>query len=132
MKVTVNEQTQRFYLAFEKWEPAVGHEIKVGKYQFCAIPSGSHINISDVSSGVKVFDIPMNLEVMMQTGTKEGTIQFLGKVGNGLVRLIKSTPDFDKQLVKMKKVAVDRLGEKPFVEDIDTDWIFEPESDVVN
>lgn len=30
MEIKVNEQTQRFSLAFDKWIPAVGHEIKVG------------------------------------------------------------------------------------------------------
>lgn len=38
MDITVNEQTQQFYLALKKWFPVMGHEIKVGKYRFSAIP----------------------------------------------------------------------------------------------
>ncbi|PEU07176.1 hypothetical protein CN525_26765, partial [Bacillus sp. AFS014408] len=75
------EQSQRFYLAFEKWESAVGHEIKVGQYRFCAIPLSESINISEVTSGVNAINIPMSLEIRMVTATKEETMKFFEKVG---------------------------------------------------
>ncbi|MGG3652556.1 hypothetical protein ABES36_14125 [Bacillus pseudomycoides] len=132
MEIKVNEQTQRFYLAFEKWEPAVGHEIKIGQYSFCAIPLSKSIDISEVTSGAKIISIPMSLELMMVTATKEGTMQFLKKFGERLKRKIGSIKDFDEQLKKMQKTAFDRLGVMPPIENVDTDWIFDEESEVVH
>jgi hypothetical protein len=132
VKITVNEQTQRFYLALNKWEPAVGHEIKVGKYQFCAIPFSKGINISEVTSGVKVLTIPMTIEIMMVTASKEETLFFLEKLGKQLENLIERTNKFDEQLEKMKKLAIEKLGKKPPSEKVDTDWIFADVSDVLN
>ncbi|HGO9433320.1 TPA: hypothetical protein ACLBZ7_004295 [Bacillus cereus] len=132
MEIKVNEQTQRFYLAFEKWEAAVGHEIKVGKYRFCAIPLSKSINISEVTSGVSIMSIPMSLELRIITATKEGTMQFFQKFGKSLKQKIEGIQDFDEQLEKMKKMVFDRLGKRPPIEDVDTDWIFEEESEVVH
>lgn len=132
MEIKVKEQTQRFYLAFEKWEPVVGHEIKVGEYRFCAIPLSKGINISEVTSGSKIISIPMSIELMLVTATKEGTMQFLEKFGERLKRKIESIKDFDEQLEKMKKMAFDRLGEMPPIENVDTDWIFDEGSEVLH
>ncbi|PED84324.1 hypothetical protein CON65_02500 [Bacillus pseudomycoides] len=132
MKIKVNEQSQRFYLAFEKWESAVGHEIKVGQYRFCAIPLSESINISEVTSGVNAINIPMSLEIRMVTATKEETMKFFEKVGERLKRIIESTKDFDDRLQKMKKTAFERLGEMPPIENVDIDWIFEKESEIVH
>ncbi|PEB52468.1 hypothetical protein COO03_11845 [Bacillus sp. AFS098217] len=132
MKIKVNEQSQRFYLAFEKWESAVGHEIKVGQYRFCAIPLSESINISEVTSGVNAINIPMSLEIRMVTATKEETMKFFEKVGEHLKRIIESTKDFDDRLKEMKKTAFERLGEMPPIENVDIDWIFEEESEIVH
>ncbi|MBB6601804.1 hypothetical protein HW432_05855 [Bacillus pumilus] len=132
MKITVNEQPQRFYLATEKlWKPMVGHEIRVGKYRFCAIPMDGHINITEVTSGLQIVEIPMSLGIMTETVTKEGAISWLYKVGESLVKIVK-TKDYDKQLEKMKKMAIEKLGDMPSIEDVDMDWIFEDESGVLN
>ncbi|MDA7028627.1 hypothetical protein PJ311_19020 [Bacillus sp. CLL-7-23] len=132
MKITVNEQTQRFYLAFKRWVPVIGHEIKMGKYRFCAIPLNGHINITEVNSGCKAFVIPMNVANMLETESKEGTMNFLYRVGESLERIIGTRENFDEELKEMKKLAFERLGEMPSIEDVNTDWIFEDESEVLN
>ncbi|MDC2867582.1 hypothetical protein [Bacillus sp. BP-3] len=132
MEIKVNEQTQRFYLAFEKWEAAVGHEIKVEKYRFCAIPLSKSINISEVTSGVHAISIPIDSRIWMATSTKEDTMRFLAKAGEGLKRILEKQSNLDELLAKQKKVAFSRLGAMPPIEDVDTDWIFDEESDVVH
>ncbi|SPR94873.1 hypothetical protein [Bacillus altitudinis] len=132
MKITVNEQSQRFYLATTKdWKPMVGHEIRVGKYRFCAIPMDGHINITEVTSGLQIVEIPMSLGVMIETVTKEGAISWLYKVGESLLKIVRMK-DYDKQLEKMKKMTIEKLGDMPPIEDVDMDWIFEDESGVLN
>ncbi|CAM4012491.1 hypothetical protein BAMA_12500 [Bacillus manliponensis] len=132
MKITVNEQTQRFYLACDKWEPVVGHEIKVGKYRFCAIPLSDSINISEVTSGIHAISIPIDSRILMATSTKEDTMRVLAKVGEGLRRILERQSNLDESLAKKKKIAFERLGEMPPIENVDTDWIFEEESEVVH
>ena len=120
MEITVNEQAQRFYLAFDKWRSAVGHEIKVGDYRFCAIPLSRTINISEITSGAKVYSIPISFEILLETATKEGSLNFFKKVWRKYKkRIIESTENFDEQLVNMKKTAFERLGEMPSIEKID-------------
>lgn len=132
MEIKVNEQSQRFYLAFEKWESAVGHEIKVGKYRFCAIPLSGCINISEVTSGAEVISIPMSLGVKILTRTKEGTMSFFEKVGERLKQKIENKKDFDEQLNKIKNIAFERLGEMPPIENVDIDQILKKASDVLH
>lgn len=103
MEIKVNEQTQRFHLAFEKWTPAVGHEIKVGKYRFCAIPLSKSINISEVTSGSKVLSIPISFNIWMRTSTKEDTMKLFEKIGKHLKQKIEGKKDFDEHLEKQKK-----------------------------
>ncbi|AGE75853.1 hypothetical protein P9W99_19570 [Bacillus cereus] len=132
MEIKVNEQAQRFYLAFDEWVPAVGHEIKVGKYRFCAIPLSKSINISEVTSGVHAMSIPIDFRIWMATSTKEDTMRFLEKAGEGLKRILKRQSNLDELLKKNKKIAFDRLGEMPPIEDVDTDWITAEISDVTH
>lgn len=40
--------------------------------------------------------------------------------------------DFDELLIKQKQIALERLGEMPSIENVDKDWIFEEESEVVH
>ncbi|PKR82360.1 hypothetical protein CWO92_24910 [Heyndrickxia camelliae] len=132
MDITVNEQAQQFYLALEKWAPVMGHEIKIGEYRFCAIPIGNRLNISEVTTGAKLFNIPVNLMIHLRTETKEDTIKFLYEVGESIKRIIDKQTDFDGMLSEMKKTVFERLGEMPPIENIDTDWIFEDQSKVLN
>lgn len=106
MKIKVNEQTQRFYLAFDKWESVVGHEIKIGKYRFCAIPLSKGINISEVTSGSHFINVPMSVGLMLVTSTKEDTMQFYEKIGERLKQKIESIKDFDNRLKKNAKNSI--------------------------
>ncbi|MED2037230.1 hypothetical protein P4V58_08285 [Bacillus wiedmannii] len=132
MEIKVNEQAQRFYLAFEEWVPAVGHEIKIGQYRFCAIPLSKSINISEVTSGVHAMSIPIDFRIWMATSTKEDTMRFLEKAGEGLKRILERQSNLDELLEKNKKIAFDRLGEMPPIEDVDTDWITADISEVTH
>lgn len=132
MKITVNEQPQRFYLALDKWVDLVGHEIKVGKYRFCAIPLKDKINVSEVTTGSKVYNIPVDFTISMLTETKEGTIQFFYQIGESVKRLIEKQNDFDLMLSDMKKRTYERLGAMPALEDVDMGWVFEDTSGVLN
>ncbi|WJV32001.1 hypothetical protein QTG56_25650 (plasmid) [Rossellomorea sp. AcN35-11] len=132
MKISVNEQTQTFYLACLEWVPTVGHEIRVGDYRFCALPLESGINISEVTSGMRVLKLPMSEEVHTITETKEGSMIYFLKVGERIKRLIEGMKDFDKHLSEMVKTSVERLGEMPPIEDYDSDWIFAEQSDILN
>jgi hypothetical protein len=120
MEITVNEQPQQFYLAMKtKWAPAFGHEIKVGKYLFCAIPVGNKINISEITSGAKVHEIPFNDAVLALTETKDGTMQFLIMIGKTIKQIIDKQDNFDKSIDNLKKIAFDRLGEMPNIKDVE-------------
>ncbi|WP_234028461.1 hypothetical protein [Lentibacillus sp. Marseille-P4043] len=77
MKIAVNEQPQQFYLALKKWTPAVGHEIKVGQYRFSAIPVKNIIRVSEVTTGAKLYDIPVNFAIETLTATKGFNLFFL-------------------------------------------------------
>ncbi|MEH2980201.1 MULTISPECIES: hypothetical protein [Bacillus amyloliquefaciens group] len=126
MKVTVDKQTKKFYLAFNthnskrnKWVPAVGHEIQVGKYRFSAVPaSADHIIISEVTSGVEVMNIKMSQET--QISTKKDTLDFLKSIGEtSLTEIIEKNHDFDKAVANGKKRSYSMLGEMPPIEVFD-------------
>jgi len=132
MKIEVNEQTQKFYLALNEWLPVTGHGITVGEYKFCAVPINDVVNVSETTSGCKVFNVPMTLEIMDATTTKEDTIHFLSEIGILLKGIIEKQNNFDEHIKKMQKVAFERLGEMPPVVNVDTDWVFEDESELLN
>ncbi|GGJ86136.1 hypothetical protein GCM10007063_05790 [Lentibacillus kapialis] len=119
MEIKVNDQQQRFYLAGDRWIPAIGHEIQVGKYYFCAIPKEDSVNVSDIISGVKLFDIKMTPAIMAQTTTKKDTMEFLKKMGEVTANWVSSTENFDRKIAEMRKSVVDKLGERPSTEDVD-------------
>ncbi|MCI1592463.1 hypothetical protein [Heyndrickxia oleronia] len=122
MDIIVNELPQRFYLALgeiDEWVPAVGHEIKIGQYRFCAIPLGNRINISEVTTGTKLFNVPVDLTIHLITETKEGSIQFFYQLGESIKRVIAKQDDFDGMLADMKKTVFERLGEMPPIEVVD-------------
>ena len=121
MEITVSEQAKRFYLAHDKWVPLVGHEITIGKYRFCAIPLENRINVSEVTTGAKLFNVPVDLIIHLITETKEDTIKFLYKIGELIKKIIDKQDDFDGILNEMKKHAFDRLGEMPPIEEIEID-----------
>ena len=73
----------------------------------------------------------MSIELMLVTATKEGTIQFLEKFGERLKWKIESIKILMNSSRKCK-TAFDRLGEMPPIEDVDTHWIFDEESEIVH
>lgn len=131
MKIKVNEQSQKFHLATtEGYVHGIGHGIQVGKYKFCAIPIGKNINISEVTTGVKVINVPITIDIFIQTSTKEDTMKFLVKVGEMVKRIISKAENIDTLIEDAKKSIVESFGEIPQPEDVDTDWIFVDISDV--
>lgn len=132
MSIFVDWNTKRFYLAGEKWIPVVGHEIKVDCYRFCAIPTKNGINISEVTSGSIICKIPMSIDVMLATTTKEMTIDYLENVGRKLKTMIKKQTDVDVRIKKVREIVVERLGEMPPFENVDTDWVVADEAEHLN
>lgn len=133
MKIKVEKQTKQFFLAKSSvWQKAVGHQINVGEYKFCAIPLSECINISEVTSGAKILELPMTPEIYEATQTKEDAIFLFSKVGKSLERIINSSKNFQKQIDEIKEQAESKLGKRPPVENYDIDWIFAPENDHLN
>lgn len=133
MEIKVNEQTQKFHLATtEGYVHGIGHGIQVGKYKFCAIPIGKNINISEVTTGVKVINVPITIDIFTKTSTKEDAMKFLVKVGEMVERIISKAKNIDILIEDAKKSIVESFGEIPQPEDVDTDWIFADISDVTH
>ncbi|MEJ9256051.1 hypothetical protein [Bacillus wiedmannii] len=131
MEIKINEQLQKFHLATtEGYVHGIGHGIQVGKYKFCAIPIGKNINISEVTTGVKVINVPITIDIFIQTSTKEDAKKFLVKVGEMVKRIISKAENIDILIEDAKKSIVESFGEIPQPEDVDTDWIFADISDV--
>lgn len=68
----------------------------------------------------------------MATSTKEDTMRFLAKAGEGLKRILEKQSNLEELLKKNKMIAFERLGEMPPIEDVDTDWITADISDVTH
>lgn len=119
MKITVNEQPQQFYLAFKEWTPAVGHGIKVGNYQFCAIPTKDVIIVSEVTTGANVMNIPLDLVTRFMTVTKESTIDYFYIVGERIKKILEKQSDFDGMLAEMQKITYELLGDMPEIKNIE-------------
>lgn len=116
MRITVDEDMKTFYLACDERTQAIGHGIQVGKYQFCAIPTQKEINVSEVTTGMKIIGIPMNLNILLQTETKEETMIFFFKIGRFLEIEIGRHSNFDTLLKQERKRTAKKLGEMPEIE----------------
>lgn len=129
MKIKVNPQAQRFWLAMmgdEKgWKPAVGHAIQVGDYQFCAIPvdDGSGINVSEVTTGSHVKTYSLNILDFIFMETKEGAMQLFRHIGEDVRKLIEKQANLDRTLENYQKVTHKELGERPAIEDVDLEEV---------
>ncbi|MCC2459664.1 hypothetical protein LKL90_04695 [Bacillus mobilis] len=132
MKIEVSEKTKRFYLAFDTWVAAVGHEIKIGKYQFCAVPTSKGVNISEVTSGAKVLYVPMSVELYLLGSTKEGFVKVLEKYAKIIKEKIEKENNFDELITSMQQKSVSKLGEMPLIESFDVDWILAESSGVLH
>ena len=125
MNIIIDDQPKRFYLAFNsRWIPAVGHEIRIGKYRFCVIIIKKTVNISEITSGTKVLEIPLNFAIFLRTETKEDALQFYKEVSERLLKLvIQNSAVLDERIKTIRQEAVSRLGEIPIVEIINIDWL---------
>ncbi len=119
MKITVNEQLQQFYLATDIWRKAVGHEIKVGKYRFCSIPTKTGINVSEVSSGARLLEIPYSDNIIQLAEDKDGAIELFYEIGESIERIIGEQINFDAAIKGLKKIAFDKLGEMPEIKNVE-------------
>lgn len=132
MKIEVSEKTKRFYLAFDKWVAAVGHEIKIGKYQFCAVPTSEGVNISEVTSGAKVLYVPMSIELYLLGSTKKGFVKALEKYAGVIKEKIEKEHNFDELIISMQQKSFSKLGEMPPIESIDIDLMLAESSGVLH
>ncbi|MFA2556169.1 hypothetical protein AB1I77_25580 [Bacillus paranthracis] len=132
MKIEISGKTKRFYLAFDKWVAAVGHEIKIGKYQFCAVPTSKGVNISEVTSGAKILHVPMSVELYLLGSTKQGFVKALEKYAGVIKEKIEKENSFDELITSMQQKTVSKLGEMPPIESIDVDLIFAESSGVLH
>ena len=135
MEIKVNEQAQKFHLATAtNWESLIGHEIQVGKYRFSAVPVADQINVSEVTTGFKAISLPMTQDVLIQTSTKEDTMKFLYKVGKRMESIVNKVGSsyLDNLIEDSRKLNLERIGEMPPIEDVDTDWITAEFSDVTH
>lgn len=119
MKVKINEQPQRFYLAKDKWFPAVGHGIQIGDFQLCAVPMDGIINISEVTSGGKLMRYKLNIIEWLETSDQEGFLTYLQRVGEDLVKRLSKHKDLNQQIEKLRAIAFEKLGPMPAIEDVD-------------
>ncbi|MFE8697961.1 hypothetical protein ACFYKT_16590 [Cytobacillus sp. FJAT-53684] len=135
MEVTVNEQAKRFWMARKfpdngkhEWKPVVGHEIKVGEFSFfvAALPNNI-LNVSEVTTGYKVFEVPLTIVDLIVTDTKEQTMEFYRDyVGERLKRIIQKEPTLKQQLASVQAKQKELLGEMPKIEDFDETLITAP------
>jgi hypothetical protein len=133
LKVEVNEQPKKFHVALkDKWHPVFGHELKLGQYSFSIVATPKNIILSEATSGVKIFSIPMNIAIYTLTTTKEDTMSFYYEIGNKLKQIIENDSNFDSRLEELKKQSSDNLGEMPPIEDIDEEMILAGKSDVLH
>ncbi|APA05075.1 hypothetical protein SJY89_20180 [Bacillus velezensis] len=126
MRITVDKQTKKFYLAFAanernakqgRWVSAVGHEIHVGKHRFSAtVFDPDEIVISEVTSGIRVMNIPITQEIRRMIETKENVLTYLKHVGETSLTRIIEKHDFDKAVADGKRMSYNMLGEMPPIE----------------
>lgn len=125
MKVKVNEQEKRFYLAADGWKQMVGNEINIGKHRFCATPCGdafsSVIIFSEVTSGAKLTEVELDFFDVMILDDKPKYLQFIEKQAQKLAVILSKRNDLDDEILKMENLAISMFGPKPPTKNIDFD-----------
>lgn len=131
MNITVIEQPKRFWFSTKtcldnyEWQPVVGHQIKVGEYSFfaAALP-GNVLNVSEVTTGCKVFETKLTILDIMHLSTKEEMMIFYRDyVGEKLKEALERVPDFEQQLIDMQEKQKVLFGNMPEIEDVDESLI---------
>lgn len=139
MEITVKEQPKRFWFSMQtaeddyEWQSVVGHEIKVGEYSFFAAALPNNIlNVSEVTTGCKVFETKLTVFDLMITETMEETMVFYRDyVVEKLKEIIQKVPDFKQQLVAIQEKQKVLLGDMPVIEDVDDSFIIESLNEIV-
>ena len=131
MQIRVEEKAEQFQLAFEDgWKKTVGHRIKINDLDFCATPITDKLVISEVRSGIKLFDMGIPY---FKTSTPEDTVIFLEtELAPFIAKKIKSIDKnafIEKRDLQKKKYEVEH-GKQPEIEYYDTSWITEEISDI--
>ncbi|QJI52451.1 hypothetical protein [Psychrobacillus phage Perkons] len=140
MDITVKEQPKRFWFSLKtgedkyEWKSVVGHEIKVGGYSFFAACLPNNIlNVSEVTTGSKVFETKLTVLDLIITETKEETMVFFRDyVGEELKKIINKVPDFKNRLIAMQEKNKALLGDMPEIEDVDDTFITAPIAQIMN
>lgn len=125
MEIKVHEQPKRFQLAMNGWVGAIGHEINVGEYSFCAIPTGDFINVSEVTTGLRMFNVQITDDIASKTETKEKANQYFYTLGDKLKTMIERSEDFKGHLELWRRYTRKRFGEQPEIYAVNIDYITE-------
>lgn len=133
VEIYVDDQFKKFWLAYQgEWRPFYGHEIKVGKYRFVVGGKDGGLLISELTTGAKVKQIPMNPLLLLSTTTREDTLEFYQKnVGMMLSKLVQLDV-FNYEIQRVRNVVKEEFPPQPPIEIADDSIIREPISDVLN
>lgn len=141
MEITVIEKPKRFWLAKKSideekysWEPAIGHEIQVGVFRFFVAPiDNEFLNVSEVTTGLKVFEMKLTTLDLLFTETKEETMEFYrGVIGVKLKSIIDKMPNFKERLNQEREKQKAFFGDMPEIDDFDETIIKAPFNEFTN
>lgn len=120
VRITINNDAEVFPIATAAgWDEAVGHRITVKNIDFAVLPNQEGFGITDVRSGMGIFFIKANHEIM-SLDTKESMIIFLGThVGPTILEQLDKigVEKYERTTRQKQEELVARLGPKPEVVD---------------
>ena len=116
--ITINNDAEVFPIATAAcWGEAVGYRITVKNIDFAVLPNQEGFGITDVRSGMGIFFIKANHEIM-SLDTEESMIIFLGtRVGPTILEKLDEigVEKYERATSKKLEELVVRLGPKPEV-----------------
>lgn len=123
MGFEIERQEKVFWLAHEEgWIRGFGNSIWVGDYHFCAIVVGNKLNVSEVTTGTKIYSYNMSAFALVLTGTKDEFISYLYLIGANLEKMVSQRKSFAKELERMQQRVFNSHGPTPPVEEF---WEFD-------
>jgi len=133
METYVDGQFKKFWLAYKnEWRPFYGHEIKVGEHRFVVGGKDGGMLISELTTGAKVKQIPMNPLLLLSTVTREDTLEFYRKnIGPMLSKLVQLDV-FKQEVERLGKAVKKEFPPQPPIEIADDSIIREPISNILN
>lgn len=118
VRITINNDAEVFPIATAAgWDEAVGYRITVKNIDFAVLPNQEGFGITDVRSGMGIFFIKANHEIM-SLDTEESMIIFLGtRVGPTILEKLDEigVEKYKRATSKKLEELVVRLGPKPEV-----------------